>query len=496
MYTYWLSDDKNVDYAYLYDRSSLHLLPPSALFRYALSELHYEAVKDIGGTALEKLSTVPHDLLETLLRGGAVNARQNASPLVLALLEQLQQNRSMLTTCKGSHLHSYMAARAIMKTLGQSDASEGMRVATPQQVGLDGESSSGGQGEEENEGDAPQKPSQEEQEQACRAVSAGEACVNDLQCKMDNAQDVADAVHSAMPGHSLMPDRLVESQIAVCSALSDYVLQRLAQVLGRLGGTLTNAWTTASLHGCGDVLDLSAHGNDLTKAIPAERVMDCVPEFQPLIDTHIMENAVPSWERDCGMRGEGPVLILLDKSTSMNCNCGPVARDQIASGLALLFARHFNERGRPYGVIPFGGHIDASKAFFSVQSDPNAFLASIMYRAHFPHTDILNSVQQAIIEARNTQGWDNVDVLVISDGESPLTGMKASWDRRLISVLGLFIIPCAIYGGGDTEGYGDTTNTPFDCIVRGDGASLPNLEKAIERLAEYIFAMEQQEENK
>jgi uncharacterized protein with von Willebrand factor type A (vWA) domain len=170
-------------------------------------------------------------------------------------------------------------------------------------------------------------------------------------------------------------------------------------------------------------------GNDISLLLPSELALLALPETRPLFYKGFAESSLMQWElvgRE--PQGQGPVIVAVDESGSMNGMLGPYSKSTWAGATLLAFlaiARlqgrdlvvfHFAEAGQlridhfPKGQAPYQEVIACADHFFNggdTRFEPWMQQATDLVQAGLPRADVicltdgLTRIDRGVLEAFN-----------------------------------------------------------------------------------------------
>ncbi len=143
--------------------------------------------------------------------------------------------------------------------------------------------------------------------------------------------------------------------------------------------------------------------------------------------------------------GRGPLIVCLDTSGSMQG-----APENVAKACALQALRSAHVGDRPCRLLAFGGPGELLERPLTRDADGLHALLDLMGQAFDGGTDLQTPIERAIEQVQE-QGWQDADVLIVSDGEFGLTGSSLAQVRLAKERLGLRVHGILI---GDRETIG------------------------------------------
>ncbi|OOG82912.1 VWA domain-containing protein, partial [Hydrogenophaga sp. A37] len=113
--------------------------------------------------------------------------------------------------------------------------------------------------------------------------------------------------------------------------------------------------------------------------------------------------------------GRGPLIICLDTSGSMRD-----APENVAKACVLQALRSAHTGHRPCRLLAFGGPSELLERDLTLDAAGLEHLLDLMGQSFDGGTDVQTPIERAI-ELVQTAGWEEADLLVVSDGEFGVT---------------------------------------------------------------------------
>ena len=143
--------------------------------------------------------------------------------------------------------------------------------------------------------------------------------------------------------------------------------------------------------------------------------------------------------------GHGPLIVCLDTSGSMQG-----APENVAKACVLQALRGAHAGDRACRLLAFGGPGELLERSLTRDAAGLDALLDLMGQAFDGGTDVQTPIERAIEQVQQ-QGWEDADVLIVSDGEFGLTGATLTQLRQAKERLGLRVHGILI---GDRETIG------------------------------------------
>jgi uncharacterized protein with von Willebrand factor type A (vWA) domain len=150
--------------------------------------------------------------------------------------------------------------------------------------------------------------------------------------------------------------------------------------------------------------------------------------------------------------GHGPLIVCLDTSGSMQG-----APEHVAKACVLQALRSAHAGDRACQLLAFGGPGELLERPLTRDAAGLDALLDLMGQAFDGGTDVQTPIERAI-ERVQQQGWQDADVLIVSDGEFGLTGATLAQLRQAKERLGLRVHGILI-GDRETIGLVETCDT-------------------------------------
>lgn len=209
-------------------------------------------------------------------------------------------------------------------------------------------------------------------------------------------------------------------------------IKQIAEMAGRLARLARNRSKTTVRGGIGETYGLD-QGDDLARILPGELANLRHPILRKLVLAKILEKTALQY----GMRGpqpmaKGPIIVLLDESSSMLAN----EQDIWSKAVALAMLQTASIQKRDWCVITFNGYIRQcvilEKGCGSITD-----ICSILSSTPWGGTNFTHPVEKAIEVIRHSKSMKSADVLVITDGDGPLDDETAEKAQKLTSEEGV-----------------------------------------------------------
>lgn len=134
----------------------------------------------------------------------------------------------------------------------------------------------------------------------------------------------------------------------------------------------------------------------------------------------------------------GPLIVCLDTSGSMRG-----APENVAKACVLQALRSAHAGRRACRLLAFGGHNELLEREMALDAEGLAHLLDVMGQSFDGGTDVQTPMERAI-ELVQSDGWEEADLLIVSDGEfgvthATLTQLRDAKQRLALRVHGILI---------------------------------------------------------
>lgn len=218
---------------------------------------------------------------------------------------------------------------------------------------------------------------------------------------------------------------------------SDSRLRRIALLAGRMKRISAAKRRSRVRHGADEVSDV-VQGADLARALPVELARLIDPRrrldfFRSLLEQQVLEYELSGSER----LGRGPLVVLLDKSSSMDEGGGE--RDVWATALALALMEQARAERRTFALVAY----NAAPFHVEVVSPGAALPEQALFVRCSGGTSIAAAIERGLEVIAGTRGsLRAADLVLVSDGEDdpgPAAGLRTRAAELGVSILGLAI---------------------------------------------------------
>jgi len=216
-------------------------------------------------------------------------------------------------------------------------------------------------------------------------------------------------------------------------------LLRIALLAGRFRRIAASKRRQRVKHGADEITDVE-QGADLARALPAELAKLCHPRRRLDFMRSFLERQVLQYQLSgTDTLGRGPLVLLLDKSASMEGT-----KDIWSTALALALLEHAHAERRPFVLIDFN-----SRVTYEAMVEPGGQLPhQALFVSCSGGTSIATAFERALtIIGEHPGALRKSDIVLLTDGESDAQPASALRERaRTLNVtsLGLAIeVPSA-----------------------------------------------------
>jgi len=272
---------------------------------------------------------------------------------------------------------------------------------------------------------------------AAAACAAAAQAVEELQ---DATEGLANVFFSVPGKQATENPRGTGDRARPLAALlrDDRRLRRIALLAGRMKRIAASKRRQRVKHGADEITDVE-QGADLARALPAELAKLAHPRrrldfMRSLLERQVLQYQLVGNET----LGRGPLVVLLDKSSSMAMQSG--AKDVWATALALALLEHAQAERRAFALVDFNGHVTYEAIVKPGQPIPHEAL----FVGCAGGTNIATALDRGLEIIRSTPGTlRKADVVLITDGEDNATAeaaaLRAQAHAMNVSLLGLAI---------------------------------------------------------
>ncbi len=260
----------------------------------------------------------------------------------------------------------------------------------------------------------PNDPQQQAQDNIRRSI--GSACekasraVDELR---DTLEGLAEVGMTGMPGTSTAAGgQLSAKSIRALAARlkSDARLKQIALLAGRFKRIAASKRRQKLKHGADEISDIE-QGADLGRLLPSELMQLTHRTRRLLLLKNLLERQVMQYQLIGNQPlGKGPLVVLLDKSGSMD---GP--RDVWATALALALLDQAHRERRSFALVAF----DYRVKFEAVVKPGEPLPEAALFTACAGGTEIGDAVNRGLELVRQHQGQlRKADLVLVTDGGS------------------------------------------------------------------------------
>jgi uncharacterized protein with von Willebrand factor type A (vWA) domain len=267
-----------------------------------------------------------------------------------------------------------------------------------------------------------------------RGCEKASAAIDELRETMEG---LAEAGFSGMPGNSsqiggTMPAKAVRALAARLK--SDARLKQVALLAGRFKRIAASKRRSRVKHGADEIADIE-QGGDLARLLPSELVKLAHPKLRLAFMRSLVEKTSLQYQLiGSEPLGKGPLVVLLDKSGSMD---GP--RDVWATALTLALLDQAQRERRTFALLGFDYHVK----YESVVKPGEPLPEEALFTACAGGTEIGVALSRGLELIKMDRGQlKKADVVLVTDGGSdPGSATKIREDALAmgVTILGLGI---------------------------------------------------------
>jgi Mg-chelatase subunit ChlD len=187
-------------------------------------------------------------------------------------------------------------------------------------------------------------------------------------------------------------------------------LLRIALLAGRFKRIAASKRRQRVKHGADEITDIE-QGADLARILPAELAKLCHPRHRLDFMRSLLERQVLQYQLSGNeVLGRGPLVLLLDKSGSMDGS-----KDTWATALALALLEHAHAERRPFALIDFNGSVTYETTVEAGDQLPHEAL----FVSCGGGTSIATAFERGLeIIAGHPRALRKSDIVLITDGGS------------------------------------------------------------------------------
>jgi Mg-chelatase subunit ChlD len=218
---------------------------------------------------------------------------------------------------------------------------------------------------------------------------------------------------------------------------SDARLQRIALLAGRMKRIAASKRRSRVRHGADEVSDIE-QGAELARALPAELARLTDPRRRLDFLRSVLERQVLQYQLTGNEQlGRGPLVVLLDKSSSMASEGG--LKDVWATALALALLSQAQAERRPFALVAY----NAAPFHVEVVGPGGQLPQKALFIGCSGGTSIAGAMDRGLEVVAGTSGaLRKADIVLVSDGEDVADDAPSIRQRAAalgVSVLGLAI---------------------------------------------------------
>jgi len=256
--------------------------------------------------------------------------------------------------------------------------------------------------------EADQKPPDTIRRGIGRACEKASQAVDELRETLDGLSEVG-----LMPGTGTAAGGAMSAKAvrALASRLrTDARLKQIAVLAGRFKRIAASKRRQKYRHGADEFADVET-GAELGRLLPSELVKLANPRLRPAFMRSLVERSTLQYQLIGNERlGKGPLVVLLDKSGSMD---GP--RDIWATALALALLDQAQRERRPFALVAF----DYRVKFEAVVKPGEPLPEAALFTACAGGTEIGDAVARGLELIQQNQGQlRKADLVLVTDGGS------------------------------------------------------------------------------
>ena len=265
------------------------------------------------------------------------------------------------------------------------------------------------------------------------AVAQAAAAVDELQEALDGIEGVALSPRAGTGTETGTPGEEPRVAPLAVQLKQDSRLLRIARLAGRFKRIAANKRRQKVKHGADEVNEIT-QGNDLARLLPSQLAklshkLLRLDFFRSFLERQALQYALTGSET----LGAGPLVVLLDKSDSMNGD-----PDVWASALSLALLSHARAEKRPFHFATFNSRITYCA---SVRAGEDLPVEALSIRTG-GGTSISEAITHGLDHVAHTFTMRRADIVLITDGESDDSSAPSLRERAKalnVTILGLAI---------------------------------------------------------
>lgn len=277
-----------------------------------------------------------------------------------------------------------------------------------------------------------EKPPETIRRRIGRACENASEAVDELRETMEGLADVGLHLGQGSANGGTMPAKAIRSLAA--RLRSDPRLKQIALLAGRFKRIAASKRREKLKHGADEIADIE-QGADLGRLLPSERVKLSHPTLRLLFMRSLLERQAMQYQLVGNEPlGKGPLVVLLDKSGSMD---GP--RDVWATALTLALLDQARHERRAFALVCF----DYQVKFEALVKPGDDLPEEGLFVACAGGTEIGTAISRGLEIIRASQGQlRKADVVLVTDGGSDpnsAPNLRTTAQALGVTILGLGI---------------------------------------------------------
>jgi Mg-chelatase subunit ChlD len=276
------------------------------------------------------------------------------------------------------------------------------------------------------------KPPENLRRSAGTGCEKASAAVDELRETMEGLADVGLMAGTGTAMGGLLPAKEIRKLAARLKA--DARLKQIALLAGRFKRIAASKRRQRYRHGADEITDVEM-GADLGRLLPSELVKLTNPRLRAAFMRSFVERTAMQYQLVGNEPlGKGPLVVLLDKSGSMD---GP--RDVWATALTLALLDQAHRERRVFALLAFDYHVK----FEAIVKPGEPLPEKALFTACAGGTDIATAMLRGLtIIGTNEGAMKKADIVLITDGGSD--ACSAPTLRESAEVLGVTVLGLGI----------------------------------------------------
>ncbi|MCP4607036.1 MAG: hypothetical protein GY847_42070 [Proteobacteria bacterium] len=232
----------------------------------------------------------------------------------------------------------------------------------------------------------------------------------------DAVQDAESAIEGMAPGIGVSknngPADLQRIREAHRLIKNSDRLKKIAQLAGRFERIASSKLRSKIRPGVGEVHGVGV-GDDISRLLPSELVQLKHPKLKTAFMARLLEHRALTYAmQGREPQGKGPIVILLDESSSMRSD----GRDVWSKAVCLALLSTSTKQKRPWHLVAFNGGVIREVSIEPGKGTSKAIQDALDHRCR-GGTDLNAPILRSVEIIRTSRIFKNADVVILTDGE-------------------------------------------------------------------------------